>query len=218
MTVEQAFPDEARQRIAAAVHEAETSTSGEVVVALAGESDAYEEASWRAAAILGGGALVADLAYRHAAPFWLPLPQDAGLLAALAAAAVGFLAGRLPPLRRSLVGRARQTARVRAAAEAAFRTGGAGRTSGRTGVLVYVSMLERQVVVLPDIGIEAKAPESAWSGIVDRVVVGMKAGRPADGVVEAVRACGELLRAAGFAGRPDDVDELDDAPRIIGRS
>jgi putative membrane protein len=211
-----AFPDGARRRIAAAVHDAEAGTSGEVVVVMTDEADAYEEAAWRGAAVLCASVLTLDLIYRYAAPFWLALPRDAGLLAALAAALLGFaVVPRVPAVRRLLVGPARRSARVRAAAEAAFRTQRVATTRDRTGVLVFISFFEREVVVLPDIGVEAKAPESAWAGVVDRVVAGMVSGRPVDGVVEAVRACGELLRAAGFTARPDDGNEIDDAPHFV---
>ena len=38
----------------------------------------------------------------------------------------------------------------------------------------------------------------------------MKAGRPADALVAAVRSCGEILRAAGFTARPEDTNEIPD--------
>jgi len=44
------------------------------------------------------------------------------------------------------------------------------------------SLAERRVVVLPDSGIAAGAPEGSWDGVVARVVAGMKEGQPADGV------------------------------------
>jgi putative membrane protein len=218
MRLMQAFPHEERQRITSAVRDAESGTAGEVVVVLAEESDAYEEASWRGAALAGGGVLVLDLGYRHAAPFWLPLPANAALLIGLAAAALAFwLVPKADGLRRRLVSRAARVSRVRTAAQAAFHVHRVSATRERTGVLVYVSLFEREVVVLPDLGIEAKAPESAWAEVMGHVVRGMTAGQPADGVVDAVRACGGLLRAAGFAARPDDQDELANAPILSPR-
>ena len=216
MTLTRAFPEEARRRIAAAVHDAEAGTSGEVVVVMAEESDAYEEAAWRGAALAAAAVLAIDLLYRYAAPFWLPVPRDTGLLAAVAAALLAFtVVRRIALIRRLLVSRARRSARVRAAAEAAFRTERVGATRDRTGVLVFLSFFEREVVVLPDIGIEAKAPESAWADVVERITSGMRTGRAVDGVVDAVRACGGLLRGAGFTARPDDADEIDNAPRFV---
>lgn len=216
MRLARVFPEAARQRITAAVRDAEAGTSGEVVVVLAEESDGYPQAAWRAAALAGGCVLVLDLLYRHAAVFWLPLPADAGLLASLLAAVLGFaLVPRVDTLRRRLLSRACRTSRVRTAAQATFHTRRVSATKDRTGVLIYLSLFEREVVVLPDVGIEAKAPETAWADVVRRVVEGMKAGRPAEGMVEAVGACGELLRSAGFAARPDDRDELDNTPAVV---
>jgi len=215
MTLEHAFPDEARGRIAAAVRDAEAGTSGEVVVVMAKEADTYEEAAWRGAAFVGAVILTLDLLYRYVAAFWLPLPRDAGLLAAVAAALLAFTAvPRIAPIRRLFVSGARRSARVRAAASAAFRAERVTATRDRTGVLIFLSLFEREVVVLPDTGIEAKAPESAWAGVVGLITTGMKTGRPVEGVVEAVRACGGFLRDAGFAARPDDVNEIDNSPRL----
>jgi putative membrane protein len=215
MRVTRDFPEEARRRISAAVREAELETSGEIVVVLAEESDPYEEAAWRAAALGGGCVVVLDLLYRHAAPFWLPLPADAGLLAGLAAAVLAFsVVPHVHALRRRLVSRVSLASRVRTAAEAAFHGRRVSATRERTGVLIYVSLFEREVVVLPDIGIAARAPEDAWGEVVAHVVRGMKAGRPVDGILDGVRACGDLLRGAGLPARPDDHDELDDSPLL----
>jgi len=106
--------------------------------------------------------------------------------------------------------------RLRRAAEAAFTRERVFETRDRTGILVFLSLLERQVVVLPDAGIAAKAPESAWSGVVGEIVLGMKAGRPTEALVTAVRSCGDTLRAAGFSSRPDDANELPDFPKTAG--
>lgn len=214
MTVERILSEPVRRRIADAVREAEAGTSGEIVVAVVNEVDRYEEAAWRGGTLAAAVVLGVDLLYRHATPFWWRLPVDAGLLAAILSGIVGYvLVTRVAALRRRLVGRARRRALVRAAAHTAFRSCGVAATAGRTGVLVFVSLFEREVVVLPDAGLEARAPEGAWDGTVERLVAGMKAGRPAEALVDGVRACGERLRAAGCLAQPGDRNELEDAPR-----
>jgi putative membrane protein len=213
--VERLLSEDDRRRIGEAVREAEGGTSGEIVVVIAGASDEHPEAYWRGAFILAGLVLVADLAYRHYATFWLSWSADAVMLAVLAAGILGFFAASWPPLRRVLAGRERTSQRVRRAAEAAFTRERVFDTRDRTGILVFLSLLERQVVVLPDAGIAARAPESAWTGVVDQIVLGMKAGRPTDALVAAVRSCGNTLRAAGFSSRPDDANELSDGARVL---
>ena len=103
--------------------------------------------------------MLADLGYRHFATFWLPWNPDAVWLAAVVAAGLGFLAASWPPLRRALAGREAMARAVRRAAEAAFTREGVFETRDRTGILIFLSLLEHQVVVLPDTGIAAKAPE-----------------------------------------------------------
>jgi putative membrane protein len=210
----QRFSEDDRRRIGEAVHEAESGTSGEVVVVITEASDEHALAKWRSACVAAGLVLLADLAYRHLAPFWLPWSPDAVWLLAVVAGGLGFLAASWPPLRRALAGRDRMRRLVRRAAEAAFTGERVFETRDRTGILVFLSLLERQVVVLPDAGIAAKAPEAAWAAVVREVVLGMKAGRPTDALVAAVRSCGDTLRAAGFAARPEDQNEISDGPRF----
>jgi putative membrane protein len=208
------FSEDDRRRIDAAVREAESGTSGEVVVVIVEASDEYAEASWRAAFALASLVLMADLGYRHFATFWLAWNADGVGLALLMAGALGYLAGLWPPLRRVLAGRERLSRGVRRAAEAAFARERVFETRDRTGILIFLSLLERQVVVLPDKGIAAKAPEAAWAGVVREVVLGMKADRPAEALAAAVKSCGEILRAAGFTARPDDTNEIPDGARF----
>jgi putative membrane protein len=212
--VDRLFSEEDRRRIDDAVREAESGTSGEIVVFIVDASGDYADVSWRSAFALAGLVMLADLGYRHFATFWLSWNPDVVWLATLLAGAVGFLASSWPPLRRALAGRDRMRRRARRAAEAAFASERVFETRDRTGILVYLSLLERQVIVLPDRGIAAKAPEAAWEGAVLTIVQGMKAGRPAEALVAAVKTCGATLLAAGFSARPDDTNEIADGARF----
>jgi len=213
-TVDRLFSEADRGRVRDAVREAERGTSGEVVVVVTEASDEHESARWRLAFALAGLVLVADIGYRHFASFWIPWNPDGVWLAAAVAAGFGFTVTAWPPLRRALAGRAAVGRAVRRAAEAAFAREGVFETRDRTGMLIFLSLLEHQVVVLPDVGIAAKAPEGAWAGVVRGIVLGMKAGHPAEALVAAVRSCGEILRAAGFTARPEDQNEILDEPRF----
>jgi putative membrane protein len=208
------FSQDERRRIDEAVREAESGTSGEIVVVVVDSSDDYAEAPWLSAFALVALVLLADLAYRHFATFWSSWNADALTLAAVIASILGFLAASWPPWRRALAGHERMHRAVRRSAEAAFVKSRVSETRDRTGILLFLSLTERQVVVLPDIGIATKAPEAAWAGVVESVVQGMKSGRPADALVTAVKSCGDALRAAGFIARPDDANEIPDGARF----
>ena len=87
-------------------------------------------------------------------------------------------------------------------------------TRERTGILIFVSLLEHRVVVLADRGIHARVAEGTWDGVVARIVTGIRAGRAEEGLADGIRACGEIL-AGRLPGRPDDRNELPNAPRGV---
>jgi putative membrane protein len=74
-------------------------------------------------------------------------------------------------------------------------------------VLIFVSAAERYAEVIADIQIHEKVAKSRWQGIVDRLLSAMSENRPAEGLIEAVHAAGELL-AEHFPPGSADPDEL----------
>lgn len=199
--------------IEAAVREAEAASGGEIVPYVVDASDAYPGAAWTAAL---GGALAAPLLAALAAwrldpwggwPLWVTLPPFAG-------AALGGLAALLvEPLRRVLVPPALAARRVEQRAAAAFLAEEVFLTRERTGVLLFVSLFERRVVVLADAGIHQRVPEGSWEGVVAETVAGLGAGRHGEAIAAAVRRVGRLLVEHGVPRRPADTDELADRVR-----
>ena len=212
MSPKSRFSEEDLARISAAVAAAEMGTSGEIVPAFVEASGTYAEAAWRAGTLLGALAVAAlDLL----APEGMAAHAYTPLLVFAAAFAAGFYGAPFaPPLHRRLAGRRAMDGQVGLRAEAAFTREQVFATRDRTGVLIFVSLLERKVRVLADAGIHAKVPDGTWDGVVAKVVAGMRADRPADGIVEAVGLCGALLRQHGFLARPDDTNELADSLRV----
>jgi putative membrane protein len=208
--VDRFFSAEDVAEIQRAVVEAEARTAGEIVPYAVDASDDYHGAEWTAAAL---GALAGPLiaAAVHAAaglwggwlPLWLLLPPLAG-------AAGGYLLALVPALRRRLVPAAVAERRVAARAAQAFVSEEVFATRERTGVLIFVSLFERRVVVLADAGIHSRVAAGEWDRLVAGIVAGVRAGRPGSALADAIRRCGELLAEHGVARRPDDVDELSD--------
>ena len=89
-----------------------------------------------------------------------------------------------------------------------------GRTGGRTGVLIFVSLAERYARIVADEVITARVPQSEWQEAVDALVGHMREDRIADGYVEAIERCGRIL-AAHFPRRPDDRNELPDRIYLV---
>ncbi|MDP3255561.1 TPM domain-containing protein [Bosea sp. (in: a-proteobacteria)] len=88
-----------------------------------------------------------------------------------------------------------------------FTARGLTRTRQRTGVLLYVAIQERYAEIIADSGIDGRVEQAVWDGIVEAVVLAGRDDRLREGIVTAVRAIGAVL--ANHAPRsPDDIDEL----------
>ncbi len=199
------FGSAERARIEAAVREAERATRGEIVVAVVRACDEYAGVGWRL------GVFAAALVFAAVHAFAAPLPWW-GLLAAQAAAVGASLAlVRVDAVRRALVSDALADERVRARAQRSFAENGLARTQGRTGVLIFVALLEHRVVVLGDEGIDRVLdPAESWQQVVDLAVAGLRGGRAAEGIEAAVRRAGEILAHHVPADIERNPDELPD--------
>jgi uncharacterized membrane protein len=96
-----------------------------------------------------------------------------------------------------------------ARAVAVFERLGMHRTAARLGVLIYVAIEDRKLAVIGDTGIHARLPGDYWAGLTRTLAEDFRAGRPADGLVAAVRDVGAVLRQH-FPRGPDDRNELGD--------
>jgi uncharacterized membrane protein len=83
------------------------------------------------------------------------------------------------------------------------------RTAGRNGVLLYVSIEDRKLAVVGDVGIDARVSSGFWTRICTSLAAELHSGRAAEGLVAAVHEVGNALRQY-FPRGPDDVNELRD--------
>lgn len=81
------------------------------------------------------------------------------------------------------------------------------RTVRRNGVLIYVSVVDHQLAVIGDAGINAVVPDGFWRDVVAVLRIHFAAGRQAEGLCEAVRLIGGKLRGR-FPYQAGDSDEL----------
>ena len=217
--------EEESRRITTAVVEAEASTGGEIVTAIIPESDDYvgrELLFGVTTAVItfvitsvGASGLSGWLDARvwTAGPALLPLTMGA------LSAAVGTLAyvlAQLPAIDRLIVGRSRMEAAVRSRALRHFTESAAYDTVDRTGVLLFVSALERRVELIADRGINDAVEPETWDRIVSALVQGLRDGKTAEALETAIRAIGAVL-AKHVPPRPDDENELADGPVQLER-
>lgn len=205
-----------------AVAKAERSSDGEVVTIVAPRSDSYH-----------------DVGLHYAVLAMLLVPTIAGLipqgcidwllglvfgwnaslsfrllmLALVVAMAVVFLAVRFAfawmPLRMALTPASTKTRRVRRRAVELFRAGTEKRTKGRTGILLYLSLLEHRAEIVADQAIHSRVDPEVWGDAMAALVDGVKAGRSGEGMAQAVEKIGEVL-AQCLPPTLDNPNELPD--------
>ena len=200
--------DEDRRKIDAVVKEAEAKTSGEIVCMVVSASYHYPMADVIGAVFFALPIALA-LTYLAGIAFWI---GGQNLWLFLGLFAVFFLifhtvVGQWPGLKRLFISDRETAEEVEEAAFTAFYREGMHRTRDETGVLVFVSVFEHRVWVLADRGINAKVKEGQWKEPVRIIVEGIRQGRQAEAICEAVEKIGDIL-GAHFPVKPGDTDEL----------
>ena len=194
------------QAISEAVHELERCSCAEVVVEIRARSGSYAHAHARFASLLAFVALLVLLFSPWPfAPMWVAVDVAVVWLAGL------FAAQRSAAVRRLMTTENDRAERVRLTAASVFHDRGIANTEGETGVLVYLSLLERRTELLADRGILEAVPALEWN----RIVAEARARRATpETLVEVVRALTPLLERH-LPIREGDRDELCNVPRFV---
>jgi putative membrane protein len=189
-----------KQRIAEAIRQTETRTSGEIVCVIARHSSEYHlvPLAWAAVVSL---LVPAPLIYLT---LW---PASVIYLAQLLVFIVLAIGLSLPALRFHIVPRQAKHARAHDMAMRQFFAQGLTDTADRTGVLIFASAAERYAEIVADEGINSKVKPEVWEKAIAALIAGIKAGRPGDGFVAAVEQCGMVL-AEHFPPGALNPDEL----------
>ena len=199
-------------RITAAVAAAEDGTRGDIFCVLAGEVSSYREVplAWGAIAALLIPPAVLAFTLRPlldiATGGWIvtspgALPRELGVaLTAYVIAQVALFAlvatlTALPAIRRLVTPRFLKRHRVQKAAFHHFAAAHSHVRDYETGVLIFVALVERQVEVLADAAIHAKAGDTVWRQAADAVQAGMRQSDPTAGIEQAIAICGAALKA-----------------------
>ena len=211
-----------REKVAAAIAAAEANTSGEIVAVATPISDAYHDVAlhW---ALLPLFAVLAWAAWRPTALAWWynflfggwhPDPTQSELLTLLMVFAalkftIALLILKWMPLRLLLTPGATKHRRVRRRAIAIFQAAAAGRTTGRTGILIYLSLAERRAEIIADEAILKLTDDHTWGEAMQELIENVRAGRIGDGICAAVERVGVVL-SEHFPRSADDSNEIPD--------
>jgi putative membrane protein len=216
------FSEADHAKVAAAIAAAEARSNGEIVAVTTPISDSYHDVAlhW---ALIPLFAVLAWAAWRPSAlSWWYDLlvggwsdaPTLSELLTLLLVFAalkftVALLILRWMPLRLALTPSATKQRRVRRRAITIFKAAAERRTEGRTGILIYLSLAERRAEIVADEAITAVTTPETWGDAMASLLVEVRQGRFAEGIVAAVDLVGGVL-AEHFPRSDADTNEIPD--------
>jgi putative membrane protein len=197
------FTDEDKKLITEAITKAESQTSGEILPVILNQSDFYPAAHFRLAIVFGMFASII-LYYNYdfddpMALLWIQLP---GMI-------LGYLLGFVPFFKRSFTTKSEMNEEVHQRAIEVYFQNKVSMTRDRTGIMIFVSLLERKVEVLADCGINSKVSKEYWDELVNKLVSEIATGNKVDGMITAIQHCGENL-SKDFPIKHDDTNEVSD--------
>lgn len=191
----------------------EAQTGVQLVTAVIGKADSYVELPWKAfalgTALAGLVLVVADTL----SPRWAGVENALIFAVAIlgAGAASALLAVAAPPYARLFLRTTRRDLEVRHYAQAFFLRRELFATRGRNGILLLVSLFERKVEILPDVGLHARFDAADWRAVIDAMTPLLRERRCFGALQQGVARMQALLLAKGITGAPAG-NELPDRP------
>ena len=208
--------------VSAAVAKAEAASDGEIVTIVAPRSDAYHDVGLHYA-VLGMLLVPAALAVlpQGAIDWGLglflgwneTLARGALMVALFVMLAAIFLLVRFAlawmPLRMALTPASTKNRRVRRRAVELFKASAERRTRGRTGILLYLSLLEHRAEIVADEAIHSKVESDVWGEAMAVLIDHVKKGELGAGMALAVEKIGVVL-AQCLPPKADNPNEISD--------
>lgn len=192
-------------KVETSIKKAEHTTSAEVVAMIVRRSCPLGHIPFQVTLLLLIGILVFEVPQMDFFTDW----NLTWLFLLLSAACYGLslLIARLKWVQRILIPQNDQRFQVDERAQLEFFLTGMTNTQNKTGVLIFISLLERRAVILADKTISEKLPPETWNKILGELVQAIKAGRVGDGISTAIHSVGGVV-SQHFPAAKDNKDEL----------
>lgn len=219
MKLRKKFSEADLQRIKSAVKDAEQKISGEIVPVIVERSGIYTIAYYKAGLMAGVLffvlMIILDRYVIEDATHTLYYDPLFIFTVVVAGGALGACIPRISSAaKRWLVSRAYMDDRCRQSAENAFLEEEIFNTRHRTGIMIFISFFEHEVIVMADRGISKVVEQEQWDKIVAELVRHIREGKIVEGLESAIKRCGEILLEKGFTKSDDDINELRDDLRM----
>lgn len=217
------FTKEENDRISSAVKIAESKTSGEIATAIINESSDYAFYELGFSVIVGAIyfiliTLFSDNVTSFLSSMFWDFKQSYLLiftgLSLFSVIGITYLLSNIRVIDRLIIPTKVMEKKVYNRAIRHFIESGTCYTKDRTGILIFISELEKKVVLLADKGINDKISQERWDGIVAEIILGIKGDILVDSISSAVIECGNILEKE-FPIKKDDENELTDEIQVL---
>lgn len=203
------FSNTELEQIRSAVKEAEKTTSAEIVPVFLERSGFYPEAYWKSAALfIFLWSFLVYIYLKFVSSNW-SFNLELFLSSQIGVGGVGFLlAYYWKPWQRIFIDPKNRKTQVWNKAYSVFLKEEIFKTKNRTGMLLFMSFLEKEVIILGDSGINQHVTPQIWEGIISQLINGLKHKNKTEAIIQAIHSMGNLLKQ--YPIEPNDENELKD--------
>lgn len=180
------------KKIEAAIDRMEELTSGEIVPVIVTRSASVGHVPLTLTLLLTLIVVVAELPFSE----WLWVTPWAWLwpVVLVVIYAISHFLAKMMWVQKIFVPERDEVEEVQQRAHLEFYANRVNRTQGGTGVLIFVSVMEKKAVVLADEGIAQKVPKETWDQVVSDLGKKLHKGEWGEGFVDAIHTCGRHLQ------------------------
>lgn len=194
-------------KITQEVVKAEQQTRGEIIPMIVARSSAIGHVPYYCFLLILSLILLTALGLE---PWWFFEWKWWSLLASMViSGAVAWPLSLLPWIQRSLTSAKDQEAQVWQRAQTEWSQHKLQKTADRTGILIFVSVMERKAVVLADEGIARHYPQETWTEVVGILGSHLHRNEWVLGFQMAIAKCGDILKKHLPAGakNPNEISD-----------
>lgn len=180
------------KRIEVTISRIEESTSGEIVPVIVKRSSSVGHVPMTLTLLITLFIAIAELPFSD----WLWVTPWVWLWPVLLVGIyyVSYFLGKLPWIQKILVPERDEVDQVHQRAQLEFYSNRIHRTESGTGILIFVSVMEKKAVILADEGISKKLPADTWDHVLEELRLNLHQNKWADGFVQAIENCGQHLK------------------------
>ena len=198
------FTKEQKEQISATISNVEEKTSGEILPIIVHSSDLYSASHYRCSGFFTLTGMILICLFAPALILEEPLYL---LVCFLIFSLLGHALSWNKKIKRIFTKSSEIETEVYQRAIQAFHEHGIVNTTDRNGILIFISLFERQILILADKGIDEKVDKKLWQKMVKSLSFEIYHERLLSGLQKAIEECGTVL-AKHFPKTAEDKDEI----------